>query len=255
MIAGGAAGRAIGFDLLDRLTKSLVRLTRHDEKLSQQDQDGNDEVQQEELLRAEGTVRSLVYKAIAQKHRTASVESTSEKSQNQTRVLRESVAQLERWDEDEGSAECQKQVAWDVAVERKIVRESHKQCTESQEENADQACNPWAVSVQDGSNRKSAHVGADGCDCEHQVQSDLLLVAYPYAGSEFIFGTFVSVDARIDQNWLQSGIPKDNAGSEQAVQDSNTNLNDSCTFASLESLRWRVFLGNDRFPVCARLER
>ena len=64
VIGGSVVGGTIGFDLLNRLTNSLVRLTRHDEKLSQQDQDWDNEVEQEEFLRAECTLRSLVDEAV-----------------------------------------------------------------------------------------------------------------------------------------------------------------------------------------------
>src|SRR5690242_9377085 len=108
---------------VDQLTYCLVRGRRHEENLDHQNVRGYYEIPEEEFLGRKGAICSLVDEAIEQEYRARGIKCACQKSQNQPRVLRKCVAELERRDEHERTSQCQKEISWNVRIERKLCCE------------------------------------------------------------------------------------------------------------------------------------
>src|SRR5207244_2569130 len=83
------------FDLFYELADGLVRLRGQDEDLAQGDCDGDNKVGDEELAVAKGALGLLVKDAVEEKQSARRVKGTRQKSQDQARVSRKGVGQLE----------------------------------------------------------------------------------------------------------------------------------------------------------------
>lgn len=208
-------------DLLDELADGLVRLPRQQRQLQGGDGDWDDQVAEEELAVAKGRSRALEDDAVDQEERAGGVEGAGEQGQDQARVSGEGIGQLEGRYVGEGAAERQEQVAAEQAVERHRALKRHAQGAGGEQHGADQAAQARAVVVEYGADGQGGHVGAHGGDGEHEVEVDLDTGALADAVAA---GADVAVRALQLEDGLYGGIAEHDAGGEEAVHDSDGDL-------------------------------
>ena len=141
------------------------------------------------------------------------------KSEDETRVAREGIRQLERRDEGERSSQGEEEISEKKPVKRQLLGKGQQYSAGEEEEAADDAADTGAVVVEDGADGQGSDVGADSGDGEHEVQVDLdagVIVR--------VVGAEVAVGALLLEDGLEGGISEDDAGGEEAVNDCRANL-------------------------------
>lgn len=119
----GVVGDLFFFGGGDELADGFVGDGGHEEDLHHEDEGGHDQVDEEEVLDGEVAVCGLVGEPVDEEDGTGGVEGAGEEGEDQPRVLRECVAELERGDEYEGAAERHEEVPGDVGIEGELFGE------------------------------------------------------------------------------------------------------------------------------------
>lgn len=135
-----------------------------------------------------------------------------------------------------------------------IGSKGQKERTGGEEDNTNNTRYPWTESVEGGSNRKCADIRANSSNRKHEVQPQFLLVAYPDLFVQLLLGAFIPINPLGDEHWFDGGESKDNTGSEQVVQDSDSDLGDPLSLADLKSADW-ISLRGRRYPFVDWMER
>lgn len=153
---GSGVGRLVEggvFRLFGKFAGGLVGVMGHDEELCEQDEGGDEEVEEEELLGGKGAVGGLVEQAVDEEDGAAGVEGARQQREDEAGVGGEGVAELEGGDEDERSAQRQTEVGGHVGIEQRgqVGGEGHPRRAEREEGHTHQAGHARAEAVEDRS--------------------------------------------------------------------------------------------------------
>lgn len=268
--------------LLLELGQGLVAVRAHDGELGDQDEDGNGEVAEEEALRDEGAVRGGVGEAVQQEDGGGGVEGAGHGGHDGAGEFGEGIGDLERGYEDEGAAQRQKDIAEDVAIEvgnRKGI--SHEQTPGHEAQAADDTGNTRPEAIQDRADGEGRDVAGGGGDGEEKVQSgvavsrrtgkvedvrpirggrhpreipEILFVAQFDIAQQFVFCAQLAVDTLVDEDRLERGETKHDAGRQPARNHGDQDLNCDLSQRAGSDGSWSDAMRSERRDARVRTE-
>lgn len=204
---------------LRQFSDRLIRGGRHEKDLYKKDIHWYYEIYQEKLLGCKCAIRSLVDETVCQEYGARGIERARQESQNQPRVLRKSIAELERGDEDKGTTQCEEEVARNIGIEGCIASEGEEYRADGYEDGAEDATHARAKAVEDSTDGQCDDVRGDCCYGEHEVEPQLLSVTHQHIIVELLACALIPIYALLKQYRFNRSKTEYDAGGEEAVYD------------------------------------
>lgn len=129
-----------------------------------------------------------------------------------------------------------------IGIEKRTVQHKpdslskHKaKASQAKQHAANEPRDPGTKAVEDSPDQQSTHVRSHGGEGEHEVQAQLLLIADANLIVQLLERTVLAVDTLGDQHRLEGGEAKDDAGRQQAVDNSGDHLQQTAAVRDLVS--------------------
>lgn len=203
----------------------LVCLARQKRELNNNDCNWDQEIHEEEGLRLEPSISSVIDDPVEEKDGCRSVKSTSHERDNAAAELWESISNLERRQEDKSASQSKEEISNSVAIELVDAEsKTHKNAARSKTESANQEAKPWAVSIKQSTNWECRYICHGRCKRKEEVQAQVLVETNFDIGIQFFLGAKIPKDAFFDENGLQSSESKDDAAGTPANKNRGNDL-------------------------------